>query len=613
MENSLSDLHLVKLIQSRITDCAEKPALSYKEKGNWQTMLWSELGVQASSLAKALIKFDVNVQDKVAIFSQNSEKWVLADLAATQVRAVVVPIYPTNTDEQAAYIVNDSQAKVIFVGDQEQYDKLIKVVDNCASLTQIVLMNPSITTHDLSISQCYFDEAVKLESSAFNEQLEERIEHANLDDLLTLIYTSGTTGEPKGVMLDYRNFASTTSQHAQVLDYGKTDRSLAFLPLSHVFERGWTLYSLGQGAEVGLLDDPSQVQSAMAEFKPTVMCAVPRFYEKVYSAVADKVSNAPANKQRLFAWALAQGNKRFVAENGGKPLSLLSKLQLALADKLVLSKLRQVLGGNMRFMPCGGAKLDDVVHEFFQSIGITLMCGYGLTETTATVTCGIPGAISIKGNGGVLPQTQVKIGNNDEILVKGDTVMKGYYNRPQDTADVFEDGWFKTGDAGYLDEKGQLHITDRLKELMKTSNGKYIAPQRVEGMVGREPLIEQVAIVADARNYVSALIVPAFDSLEAWAKEKGIEYKDKLELIQHSDVLEHFERRLKEVQQELANFEQVKKFTLLPREFCMTRGELTPTLKLRRKVINQRFAEEIDNMYARAKQLVGGKSLSARA
>ncbi|SDI28227.1 long-chain acyl-CoA synthetase [Ferrimonas sediminum] len=612
MTQLLEDLHLVDLVRARIDEMPEKAALSYREKGQWHDISWKQLGTTITQLARVLLHLGLEPQDKVALFGQNSEKWTMADLACMQARAVVVPIYPTNTAEQAGYILNDAAAKVVFVGDQEQYDKALEALPHCPSVAHLVLMNSTIAKRDAAVIQHSYEELLRYNVEYCRQALEQRIEESNLDDLLTLIYTSGTTGEPKGVMLDYRNFASTTRQHSRVLDYGKGDRSLAFLPLSHVFERGWTLYSLGLGAHVGLLDNPADVQQAMVEFKPNVMCAVPRFYEKVYSAVADKVSKAPAHRRALFYWALRQGQKRFQADNGGQPLGKVSQAFYRLADKLVLTKLRAVLGGEMRFMPCGGAKLDDVVHEFFQSIGITLLCGYGLTETTATVTCGLPGSIKLQGNGRPLPEAQVKIGAENEILVKGDTVMRGYYNRPEDTEAVFEDGWFKTGDAGYLDEQGMLHITDRIKELMKTSNGKYIAPQRVEGMVGRDPLIEQVAIIAEARNYVSALIVPAFESLEAWAKEKGIKYKDQLELIQHSAVVEHFEQRLKEVQGELAKFEQVKKFTLLPREFCMKRGELTPTLKLRRKVINERFEAEIDAMYAKAKKLVGRKKASAK-
>lgn len=604
--------HLVELIEKQAKERASFAAISYRADALWHDVTWADFNRQINQLAKVLMHFGMQPQEKIALFAQNSEKWITADCAGMKARAVVVPIYPTNTADQARYIINDAQAKVVFVGDQEQYDKTVEVLSECPQLSHIVLMKPSIERVELDIEQHDYQSLLELDAAEHADELTKRINERSLDDLLTLIYTSGTTGEPKGVMLDYRNFASTTRQHVEILDFGAGDRTLAFLPLSHVFERGWTLYALSQGAQVGLLEDPMQVQQALTEFKPHTMCAVPRFFEKVYSAVADKVSNAPASRRALFHWAVNQGNRKFLSQNGGKALGLFGQLKVNLANKLVLRKLRGVLGGQIRFMPCGGAKIDEQVHEFFHSIGVTLICGYGMTETTATITCGRPGQINLKATGPALPEVQIKIGKDDEVLVKGDTVMRGYYNRPEETEASFEDGWFKTGDAGHIDEHGVLHITDRIKELMKTSNGKYIAPQRVEGMVGRDPLIEQVAIIAEARNYVSALIVPAFESLEVWAKEKGIKYKDQLELIQHSEVVEHFEKRLKEVQKELAKFEQVKKFTLLPREFCMKRGELTPTLKLRRKVINERFEAEIESMYAKAKKFVEAKKASIK-
>ncbi|MBY5993419.1 AMP-dependent synthetase/ligase [Ferrimonas balearica] len=597
MKPSLEQLHLVQILRQRTAELGEAPALRHQVGDQWQDISWQRFGEQRDALSRALLSLGVEVQDKVAIFAQNSPQWTLADVASMQCRAVIAPIYPTNTDEQSAYIINDAGAKVLFVAGQEQLDKALLMVPQCPSLQHLVLMD-DLAPAETTVAVHRLSDLLEADHGHQQAELERRLAERSLDDLLTLIYTSGTTGEPKGVMLDYRNFASTVRQHAEFLPFGQGDVSLAFLPLSHVFERGWSLYVLSQGGTNAYLADPMQVQSALAEVRPHVMCAVPRLYEKIYSAVMEKLEQAPAHKRGLFMWALKQGRKRFDAAQGGPALGALSKAQLALADKLVLSKVRANLGGRIRFMPAGGAALDPKVNEFFQSVGLTVLCGFGMTETTATVTANRPGAIGIGTNGSALPEVEVKIGANDEILVRGDTVMRGYYNRPEATAEVFdEDGWLKTGDCGYLDAQGRLLITDRIKELMKTSNGKYIAPQRVEGMVARDPLVEQIAIVADSRNYVSALIVPAFEALENWAREKGIQYKDKLELVNHSTVKAHFEERLKAVQAELARFEQVKQFTLLPREFCMKRGELTPTMKLRRKVIYNRFAKEIEAMY----------------
>ncbi|WP_425557333.1 AMP-dependent synthetase/ligase [Ferrimonas pelagia] len=590
-------------MRQRFAEMGDAPALRQKQSGQWQDISWTEFGLRVDAVSRALLAMGLAVQDKVAIFANNCAEWTIADIATAQIRGVSAPIYPTNTTEQSAYIINDAGAKVLFVAGAEQYKKAQTLLSDCPTLTDVVLLDEALEPVDMAARVHRLADLINADNAAYQTELELRIGDSALDDLFTLIYTSGTTGEPKGVMLDYRNFASGIRQHIDFLPMGADDVSLAFLPLSHVFERAWSLYSLSQGSTVAYIDDPMQVQNALAEVRPHVMCAVPRLYEKIFSAVFEKLETASANKQRLFRWALAVGMKRFESEQGRYTLGAMDKLQLQIADKLVLSKVREKLGGRIRFMPAGGAALDPKVNEFFQAVGLRVICGFGMTETTATITANHLGKIGIGTNGHALEDVQVKIGDNDEILVKGDTVMRGYYNRPEATAETFtEDGWLRTGDCGRFDEQNRLLITDRIKELMKTSNGKYIAPQRVEGMVARDPLVEQVAIIADARNYVSALIVPAFEALEAWAKEKGIQYKDKMELVEHAQVKAHFEERLKAVQSELARFEQVKQFTLLQREFCMKLGEITPTMKLRRKVINERFAEQIEAMYQKVRR-----------
>jgi long-chain acyl-CoA synthetase len=510
-----------------------------------------------------------------------------------------VPIYPTSTLEQAAYIINDAQAKLIFAGDAEQYAMACDLITQCDSVSRIVVFDKSVPLTDLH-NHFYLDDLLQGEvDNAADAELDKRLADTNLDDLLTLIYTSGTTGEPKGVMLDHRNIASTVRQHDNKMNFETGDTSLAFLPLSHVFERGWTFYVLSRGGHNVYLQNPMAAKEAITAVRPHTLCVVPRFLEKVYSAVQDKVSKAPNTRQKMFAWAMSGGERQFEVGQGRAKGSFALSLQWRLANKLVYSKLLQVLGGRLKFMPVGGAALDTKVASFFHSIHVPVLCGYGMTETTATVTCNTLSNRVTGSNGQVLPETEIKLGKDNEILVRSDTVMRGYYNRPQETADTFEDGWLKTGDAGHIDAQGNLFITDRIKELMKTSNGKYIAPQRVEGKVGCCPFIEQVAIVADARNYVTALIVPAFESLEVWAKEKGLDYESPLELLRHSHVVEHFEERLKTLQTELAGFEKIKKFTLLPDAFSMEAGLITPTMKLRRKMIYHKYSTEINAMYGR--------------
>jgi long-chain acyl-CoA synthetase len=597
---SLESFHVIRLIQQQSHALGDAIALEgFEMAAPWHQVSWGDFDVITSKIARVLIQFGIQSQDRAVILSQNCPQWTCADLGLLKAKAVVVPIYPTSTLEQAAYIINDAQAKLIFAGDAEQYAMACDLITQCDSVSRIVVFDKSVPLTDLH-NHFYLDDLLQGEvDNAADAELDKRLADTNLDDLLTLIYTSGTTGEPKGVMLDHRNIASTVRQHDNKMNFETGDTSLAFLPLSHVFERGWTFYVLSRGGHNVYLQNPMAAKEAITAVCPHTLCVVPRFLEKVYSAVQDKVSKAPAARQKMFAWAMSVGERQFEVGQGRAKGSFALSLQWRLANKLVYSKLQQVLGGRLKFMPVGGAALDTKVASFFHSINVPVLCGYGMTETTATVTCNTLSNRVTGSNGQVLPETEIKLGKDNEILVRSDTVMRGYYNRPQETADTFEDGWLKTGDAGHIDAQGNLFITDRIKELMKTSNGKYIAPQRVEGKVGCCPFIEQVAIVADARNYVTALIVPAFESLEVWAKEKGLHYESPLELLRHSHVVEHFEERLKTLQTELAGFEKIKKFTLLPDAFSMEAGLITPTMKLRRKMIYQKYSTEINAMYGR--------------
>ncbi|MDO6619688.1 long-chain fatty acid--CoA ligase [Shewanella sp. 6_MG-2023] len=597
---SLEKFHLVRLLQQQSQALKDKIALEgFEMAAPWNKVSWSQFDTITNKVAQLLIDFGLKAQDKVVIVAQNSPQWSCADIGALKARTVVVPVYPTSPMEQAVFIVNDARAKVIFAGDESQYATACKIQAQCESVEHVIVFDNSVTL--ASDEHFHFDDLLISETTPASEaELTLRLSQTSLDDLLTLIYTSGTTGDPKGVMLDYRNIASMVEQHDAEIAFKSGDVSLAFLPLSHVFERGWTFYVLCRGGHNVYLNDTNRVKEAIAAVRPHTLCVVPRFLEKVYSAVHDKVNSAPAIRQKLFNWAIGVGARQFEVSQGRKRASFALSTQWKLANKLVFSKLQNVLGGRLKFMPVGGAALDVNVGGFFHSIGVPILCGYGMTETCATVTCNTLDNRVSGSNGKPLHAMEVKIGDNNEILIRGETVMRGYYNRPQDTAEAFEDGWLKTGDAGMLDAEGNLYITDRIKELMKTSNGKYIAPQRVEGKVSCCPFIEQVAIVADARNYVSALIVPAFESLDAWAKEKGITYESPLELLRNSYVIEHFEQSLKELQHELAGFEKIKKFTLLPEAFSMESGLITPTMKLRRKNIYTKYDREINAMYGKA-------------
>ena len=588
---SALDFHFVNRLRFQAKNFANCTALRFQEQGKWCNMEWSTFQQEIDNISLALIAQGIEIQDKIGIFAHNMPRWSIADFGAMQARVVTVPIYATNTPPQVEYIINDADIRILFVGEQAQMDCAIQIANNCTQLIKIVAMKSSINLHNHPLA-CHWENFIQVDKNMI--VLEARLASKRLDDLFTLIYTSGTTGDPKGVMLDYANLAHQLQSHDQALNISEQDISLSFLPLSHIFERAWVAYIFHRGATNCYLEDTNQIRQALVETKPTVMCAVPRFYEKIYAAVLDKVEKAPFIRRTLFHWAIQAGEKHYQSANP----SLWLKWQYKWADKLVLSKLRTLLGGQVRMMPCGGAKLEPTIGKFFHSLGVNVKLGYGMTETTATVSCWEDHGFNPNSIGKLMPNTEVKIGENYEILVRGGMVMRGYYKKPEETANAFTaDGFLKTGDAGEIDEHGNLHITDRIKELMKTSNGKYIAPQYIEGKIGKDKFIEQIAIIADAKKYVSALIVPCFDSLEEYAKQLNIKYQDRLELIKHAEIIQMFEKRLHEIQKELASFEQVKKFTLLPQAFTQAMEEITPTLKLRRKVIMQRYREQIEKMY----------------
>ena len=594
--------HFVNRIRQQAQIRQNATALRHKINGLWKDISWNAFQQQLDQLSLAFLACNIQVQDKIAIFAHNMSRWTIADIAALQVRAITVPIYATNTAQQAEFILNHADVKILFVGDQEQYDQALEIAHQCPQLQKIVAMKEQIQLTETTLS-CHWDDLIQLGTAEFQAEFETRLANKTMDDLFTIIYTSGTTGEPKGVMLDYNNLTHQLEAHDIALDVNQDEVSLSFLPFSHIFERAWVAYVLHRGAILCYIEDTNQVREALTEVRPTFMCAVPRFYEKIYSAVLDKVQKTPFIRQMIFHWAIAVGQKRFDLLSQNKKAPFFLQKRYALADKLVLSKLRSLLGGRIKMMPCGGAKLEPTIGLFFHSIGINIKLGYGMTETTATVSCWDDHHFNPNSIGKLMPNAEVKIGENNEILVRGGMVMKGYYKKPEETAQAFtEDGFLKTGDAGEFDAEGNLFITDRIKELMKTSNGKYIAPQYIEGKIGKDKFIEQIAIIADAKKYVSALIVPCFDSVEEYAKKLNIKYQDRMELLKHSDIIKMFEQRIESLQKELAHFEQVKKFTLLSQAFSVKLGEITPTLKLRRKVIMERYRHIIDSMYSNNKE-----------
>ncbi|SUC18774.1 AMP-binding protein [Proteus vulgaris] len=595
--NNLYDYHIIRRLQMRFLHSGNNIAYrQWDAKCNIE-MSWKEVEKKTRALSNALLEMSVSVQENIGIFSQNTIDWSLADIASLQLRTVTVPLYATSSVEQAAYILNDANIRILFVGDQKQYDIASELLALCPQLEHIIVFNSDVVLNTNTPS-CYLESLINNTQYQYDDVLAQRINECNLDDLFTLIYTSGTTGEPKGVMLDYTSLASQLYLHDERLSLSDKDVSLCFLPLSHVFERAWSFYVMHTGAVNVYLTDTHAVREAMSDIKPTVMCAVPRFYEKVYSAIQDKVSQASVLRRFIFKWAIKQGEKQREAQLNQRNLGFVSRLCYRFADKKVLKPLRQILGGRVRFLPAAGARLDDAVIRFFLATGINIKYGYGMTETCATVSCWEENKYKLGSIGTPLPGVEVRIEAENEIQVRGSIVMKGYFNKPEDTAAAFtEDGWLRTGDAGALDSDGALFITERLKDLMKTSNGKYIAPQMIEGTLGQDRFIEHIAVIADTRKFVSALIVPCFDALEEHARVLNLKYHDRIELLRHTKIKELFDERLREMQKNFSSFHQVKRFTLLAEGFSMESGELTPTLKLRRKIISERYRNEIELMY----------------
>ncbi len=587
--------HLGELIINRMKQYENKVMLRSKNANTWQELTGKQVLEYIEKVGLALLADNVQHQEKIGIYSQNMVEWTLADVGAIAIGAVSVPIYATNIAQQAKYIIEDAQIRILFVGEQQQYDEVLQIIDDTCLDKVIVFDNTVSLSHPKTL---YFDDWLAEDHQDLLDNYQQRKQQLQADDLVTIIYTSGTTGEPKGVMLDQSNIIETCVNHDIKYHLTDQDSSLSFLPLSHVFERAWVYYVFHKGMCNIYNKDPKQIAEVIQEVKPTVMCSVPRLYEKIYHSIYTKLQDASFAKKQIFHWAVAVGKKAEKYLNNNQKVPFVLNKQYQLADKLVFAKIRQQLGGNLKFMPCGGAFLSAEITSFFKIAGLPIIIGYGLTETTATVTSFDVDSCTLGTVGMPLPNTEIKIADNDEILVRGKGVMRGYYNKAEETAKVFDDeGWFKTGDAGKIDEHGNLIITDRIKDLIKTSGGKYVAPQHVEIVLTDHSFISQVIVIGEGKPYTTALLVPDFEALQSWANYKEIAFDNESDLISNQQVIEKYDHIVAELQKCLAQFEKVKKFTLMPREFSMEEGELTPTFKPKRKVIAEKYKDIIDQMY----------------
>ncbi len=595
--------HLSVLIHDLANKYGDKTALTFKKFGSdkWQSVSWNQFSLRVKQVSNALLNIGAKPHDKIAVFSQNCVHYLYTDFGAYGIKVCSIPFYATSSEQQIQYMINDGQVRFLFVGEQDQYDKAHRVFALCPSLERIIIFDSSvrISTHDPAA--LYFKDFIKLgENLPRQTEVEALYQSASMDDMANILYTSGTTGDSKGVMLTYGQYDAALRANDEVVPVSEKDRVINFLPFTHIFERGWAYLCLSEGAQLFINTYPHEIQESMRQVHPTCMCSVPRFWEKVYIAVKAKMDEAGSVQKKLFYHALAVGRKRnieYIANGKRPPLTL--ELEYKIINKTILSMVRKQLGlEHPNIFPTAGAYVSPEVEEFILSVGIGMVVGYGLTESLATVSCvHLDKKFTIGSVGRPISSIQIKIGEDNEILLKGPTITKGYYHRDTTNAKVFdEEGFFHTGDAGYMKD-GELFLTERIKDLFKTSNGKYIAPQQVESLLLVDKFIDQVAVIADQRKFVSALIVPEFRLVEDWAREHHIAFSSREDLCTNEQVKKMLQERINTLQQQLAYYEQIKRITLLPHHFSMESGELTNTLKIRRPIINKNYQAEIDKMY----------------
>lgn len=592
------------LIHKQAAQYGDKTALSYRDydDNKWKPVSWNQFAVTVKKVSRALLRLGVEVQENLAVFSQNKPECLYTDFGAYGVRAVTIPFYATSSEAQIKYMVGDAGIRYVFVGEQYQYDTAFRVMPFCHTLQRLIIFDRKVEKNPQDSLSIYFDEFLEMGADdALQTEVDKRSAEAELDDIANILYTSGTTGVSKGVILTHRMYAVGVKANDEVLPLSENDVILNFLPFTHVFERAWSYLNLCEGAQLAINLKPADVLQSMQEVHPTCMCSVPRFWEKVYAGVQEKINTSSALQRKLMNEALRVGRKynvEYCMRGITPPIHL--KLRYKFFEKTVIALLKKTLGlERANFFPTAGAAVPPVVEEFVRSAGINMNTGYGLTESTATVSCihlGLPKTIGSVGR--VINGLELKIADNGEVLLRGATITPGYYRKPNATSETIDaDGWLHTGDAGYLKD-GELFLTDRIKDLFKTSNGKYIAPQMLESKLVVDRYIDQIVVIADQRKFVSALVIPEYGLLKDYAQEKGIAYTDMADLCRNASVIQMIMERIETLQQEFAHYEKIKRITLLPVPFSMEKGELTNTLKIKRPVLNEHYAAEIEAMYA---------------
>lgn len=581
------------------TKNSDRPAYYEKVNGEWKEYKFGEVRNIVEKFAAGLASLGLGKDDKVAIQSTNCPRWAFSDYAIASIGAVSVTIYPTLIAPQIKYIIDDSDSQYVITQDKSQTDKILEFIQDSPKLKGIIAMD---NTHDPAKNIISFDHLMELGEKYIKDNnftIEKASKDIKPDDLLTLIYTSGTTGNPKGVMLTHNNLISNVIAGGKHIDFGTEDTFLSLLPLSHVFERmtgHYTGFSLG--AKTYYTESMDTIGENMLEVSPTIVIAVPRVFEKIHAKVLDSMSSAPSIRQKIFWWAVGVGGQAAkYLTRGSAPTGMLA-FKFKIADKLVFSKLKEKVGGKLRFFVSGGAPLSKEVGEFFASANIPILEGYGLTETSPVISANQEKLYKFGTVGCLVEKVEVKIADDGEILCKGPNVMKGYYKNPEATAEAIDkDGWFHTGDIGKFDEDNYLMITDRKKAILVTAGGKNVAPAPLEIAMTSSKYIEQALAIGDKRRFVSALLVPSFEVLEEWAKEKGLDTDDRKALVNHHLVYELLEKEVAKTMEKFSRYEQVKKFAILPNEWTIESGESTPKLSIKRKVVEKNYADVIEKIY----------------
>ncbi|MDE6716977.1 MAG: long-chain fatty acid--CoA ligase, partial [Muribaculaceae bacterium] len=576
--------------------------------GEWLSTSWKEFALQVDVAAKALAVLGLIEKDRIAICSPNTPQILITEFGAFKNRISAIPIYSSSSQSQFDFVVSNGGASILFVGDRHQYPLAYDYWQRHPEQIKriVIFKNDGLELNDGDNVSIFWDDFVRLgmeASESIAEEVEKRKERALPDDMATLIYTSGTTGEPKGVVINHANYDACIDKHLQLLTaINDDDLSMAFLPMSHILEKAWSFFCLTKGIAIAVNYDPRMIAENIHAVHPNLMCAVPRFWEKVYAGVKEKISAMSKAQRMMVSRAIRVGFKRNLGYvRAGRKVPYLLEKEYRFWDARIFSKLKMAIGiPDPNFFPTAGAPLSDKICQFFRSVGIDIIIGYGLSETTATVTFFPEKDYEIGTVGEPLPGLKVKIDpDNDEILVKGPTVTPGYYENPEANAQAFtDDGYFRTGDAGYFTPTGQLVLTERVKDLFKTSNGKYVAPQMMESRLAENKYIDEVAVIGDRRKFVTALIVPNFPQLRRWAEKEGIAAADSEELVRNPKAIAFVMSEIDKLQKDVAGYEKIKRICLLPNHFAIMHGEVTNTMKVRRPVVAKRYAKEIEWMYS---------------